>query len=466
MLWNVESLKPVRAPRAYGYPHLTEFSPDGKQLWFADHGEARTEAIGRPGAEAVKGPTPPSDGVHVYWTPTARTWLRRADPKAARKRINENDIQRQVKVQTVDAATKKVVREFTLEGHFVQASPDGQFLLTAHGGINPLIVTNSIPPPSPAGPWMVWDAATGRKCCDLTEGTDDPIGLRGMLAMYGHTPQIFSPDGRLLAWHGSTGTIVTELRTGRKVARIAPSTASFSALSADGKTLAGADGNHVVLCELATGTIRAAFAGHDAPVAAVRFGPDGLLASSSYDGTVIVWDLFGKKRAKTKERLTETELAAAWNALARTDAKTAHEAAIELGQHPGQAIPYLRDRIAAHAETAWRDIKPLIKALDNTQFAVRDQADRKLRAHGALAIPALEAALRQPVSPELRRRVEGLLQAINTSPSGPGLQAYRGLEVLERLRAADALEQLQTGDDANPIAMEAKLCRQRVKGRP
>jgi hypothetical protein len=178
----------------------------------------------------------------------------------------------------------------------------------------------------------------------------------------------------------------------------------------------------------------------------------------------MLWDVFGKNRAKVKPRLSDEDLQAAWNTLSQADAEKAHNAALELSQHPAQAIAFMQARIAANADKQKREVQPLIADLDSSQYRVRVQAEKKLRDLGALAIGELESAAHRPKSLEFIRRVEFLLQDIGSTPAmGTWLQTYRGLELLERLAAAAPLDGL--GKDDGPVAIEARSCSKRLKDR-
>lgn len=465
MMWDVHTGLPVQPPLLHHGPLGLRFSPDATQLCFYSNSRPVVLDLGSQRVDSRADPALPRDAAMIHWLPKSKTWIRHAGkpPGIFRSR---GDVARHVKIQLVEAGSKKVMREFDIEGHFVQASPDGRFLLSAHAGDNLLLIMNSETPLQAVGPWMVWDAETGQKRCELSDRSQpiQPYKHTGgagyaylhLLAWGG--PMAYSPDGRLVAWRSPSGAInVTDLDAGRLHATI-PATTGLIAFSADGKTIACGDDKTVQLYETATGKMRSRLDGHRATLTSLEFSKNGvLLASGSQDGAIYVWDAV--KRATRQGR---TDLAAAWDDLAQADAAKAHDAAGALADQKDQAVKLLRARIADYADTFERETRPLIKALDSDVYKVRQQAQLKLRQHGAFALPALRSALAQPVTPELRRRLETLQNEAGTSPSGAWLQAYRGLELLERLGAADALESLSKRSADSPVAQEARRCLERV----
>jgi hypothetical protein len=83
-----------------------------------------------------------------------------------------------------------------------------------------------------------------------------------------------------------------------------------------------------------------------------------------------------------------------------------------------------------------------IAELDHPLFAVRERADRELRQASVQAEPALRRALGNRPSPEVRTRVQHILDAMPMPGSDPELlRAWRSVEVLETI-ATPAARQL------------------------
>jgi RNA polymerase sigma factor (sigma-70 family) len=152
----------------------------------------------------------------------------------------------------------------------VALSPDGSMLAGA----------------PPGKPIRLWDLRTLRDLPPLQGQPNEPA----------HCPA-FSPDGKLLAavyprslvrlWDVSTRREVRQIQAqGFQVFR--------TTFSADGKTLAIADGVSVTLWDVATGKCRHDF-GHTYNVDALHFSPDGktLVSGAAYHDTLVrVWDPF------------------------------------------------------------------------------------------------------------------------------------------------------------------------------
>ena len=110
--------------------------------------------------------------------------------------------------------------------------------------------------------------------------------------------------------------------------------------------------------------------------------------------------------------------------LGSSDAATAFKAEQALGTAPNETIARLAQAVQPAAPVDSEAIRRLISRLDAKAFAERQQVSAQLQALGSRARPALLGALEGSPSPELRRRVEALLQDLDW-PQGP--EELRGI---------------------------------------
>jgi WD40 repeat protein len=170
-------------------------------------------------------------------------------------------------------------------------SPDGRWLVTAAGEKEPHPQVPTVPLP---GPLKVWDAETGRLLRTLDTGPKEvmrclavsPDGKRIVAARY----DTLTSEAELKVWDAGTGAALLTLENvfGGTVALMEDIT-----FSPDGKRIAGATGDSVVLWEAATGrdilTLKSPVT--FSRLLSVSFSPDGRrLAAANTVGTVLVWD--------------------------------------------------------------------------------------------------------------------------------------------------------------------------------
>jgi RNA polymerase sigma factor (sigma-70 family) len=275
----------------------------------------------------------------------------------------------------------------------------------------------------------------------------------------------FSPDGRFLAdwaenplgpsrmdhvhvWDAATGRAVATLAAGPRPG------ATAAAFSPDGRTLATAPADGVVrLWETATWRVRAEFRGHRDRVTAVAFGPDGRLYTGGLDTVVLGWDV------RPPHDPAGGTLAAAWEALADTDARAGFRAQGRFLADPDKAVKWFAARLTPARPPDPARVKELIADLNSDNFAARERATEDLRDHG----PAAEAALRDVVakspSLEARRRAERLLRELaGPVPPPRELRALRAAEVLEWAATPEAralLRELAGGAPGARLTREA-----------
>ncbi|TMQ32242.1 MAG: hypothetical protein E6K70_19610 [Planctomycetota bacterium] len=129
-------------------------------------------------------------------------------------------------------------------------------------------------------------------------------------------------------------------------------------------------------------------------------------------------------------------------------------------------MPLLRERLHPVSATAVQGVVRQIQDLDSGRFADRENASRALEALGELAAPELEAALRNPVSAEVRRRIESILDKARAAAIPPNvLRAVRAVEVLDRIGTKEAraiLASLAQGVPNARLTREAKASLARI----
>ena len=112
-----------------------------------------------------------------------------------------------------------------------------------------------------------------------------------------------------------------------------------------------------------------------------------------------------------------------------------------------------------------------IADLDNRRFAVRQTATRQLEKQGELAESVLRQALEAKPTTEARRRLERLLDRVDSQrrfPSGEHLRLLRALAVLENIgtkQARSVLEKLAKGAPEARLTQEAKAALKRMARR-
>jgi hypothetical protein len=115
-------------------------------------------------------------------------------------------------------------------------------------------------------------------------------------------------------------------------------------------------------------------------------------------------------------------------------------------------------------------VAALIKDLDSDVFARREEASKKLREYGTKAERALRRELAGAASPETKRRLESVLEAIGPLVlrlplTGDALRGVRAIEVLERVATPEAQTLLQAWAEQERderLAAEATTALERI----
>ncbi|MHB1426838.1 MAG: WD40 repeat domain-containing protein [Gemmataceae bacterium] len=251
-----------------------------------------------------------------------------------------------------------------------------------------------------------WDAATGKALPFF--GKHDG-GLSGIAV---------SPDGRSVAAASLGGSLyLWETATGQK--RLVSKDAGLVdrvAFSPDGRLLAVVNGGnsthiqgnppevipqgvetreHVRLVRIADGKVIRRFTGHLGGIGCLNFSPDGrTLASGGHDSTVLVWDVTDRAvpRAKATPVLKPEKLAELWKEL-RGTAADSHGSMSTLISAPGQAVPFLDEKLKPIAVLDAERFGRLLNKLESDQFAEREEATHEIKKLGDSAESALRKAL-------------------------------------------------------------------------
>jgi hypothetical protein len=324
----------------------------------------------------------------------------------------------------------------------------------------------------------VWDTATGKESKVLSQP--------GVVAV---ESVAVSPDGRLLAtwgWDRNVRLWGAEPSAFRAMLRGHTVVVSCVAFSPDGRVLASAGGGEVKLWRVPTGEYLGTQKGHANSIWAVRFAPDGRsLATASRDQTVKLWEVATRQErrtladagdtgeAKPAAALTEKEREEIWQALAAPEAVPAARALGRLADVPGQAVPWLAERLKPGAKADGRQekrVRELIAQLDDDNFATREKATEELEKLGAAAGPALRQALDNAPSAEMRLRLERLLGKLGAPAADPErLRTLRAVEALELIGTPEArrlLRQLAAGAPEALLTQEAAASFGRLAKRP
>jgi WD40 repeat protein len=193
----------------------------------------------------------------------------------------------------------------------------------------------------------------------------------------------------------------------------------------------------------------------------LAFTPDGRrLATGHPDSTILLWDV--PLPPPKRKPLAAKELESLWRDLADADAAKAWRAVWSLSDSPDEVMPLLRARLKPVPVVPEDAMRKLVTGLDDSSFAVRDAAAKRLKELGLQAEPGLHAALKAKPSLEQRRRIEELLAALPAVPPPPSveeLRQLRALIVLEYFRTPEArrlLEDVAKGQESARLTQQAR----------
>ncbi len=241
------------------------------------------------------------------------------------------------------------------------------------------------------------------------------------------------------------------------------------AFSRDGRLLASSDEDKVHVWEVATGKLLRTFRGHRSEIESLAFSGNGRrLASGSWDGTALLWDLPLALRAvgTPPGDASDKEVAVGWADLLAADADRAYAAVFRLAEAPARSVPFLSRHLKPVLDAQRQEIRRAIEDLGSPTFALRQKAFERLKGLGLAAAPAVRAALEKDGPLEVRRRLEQLLEGITgRAVSGEWLRTLRALAVLEHAGTPEArrlLRALANGARGAWLTQEARTACDRL----
>jgi WD40 repeat protein len=454
-LWDAKSGKPLRTLQTSSMgTALAEFSSDGRSLVSVDFANKVVTWDCQSGKELKSFKLP---GEFRSWFGRAalspdRTTLAIAPSLRAKSReITMWDVRSGKEICRLEESVKLPGIRYSFDGACF--APDGKTLYACGGSSFEV---------------DRWDAVTGRSRGDF-----------GRLSGGGEALAI-APDGRSLAVAAAGGSVcLFEVATGqsRWVAQQKDNITSV-AFSPTGRLLAVANNGRsrfmkaddllvyqdtnrddATILDSGDGHVVRTFRGHVGGVKCLAFSPDGRkLASGGADTTVVIWDV-SKINSAVAAKLSEPDRI--WSDL-RADAQQSYRSMTSLVAAPNDAVTLLNAKLQPVPGSDPAQIAALVQKLDSTRFADREQAMQRLKSFGDSAEPALRKALTRSTSAEARGRIETTIADI----AAGHLRNLRAIEVLERIRTADArklLERLAAGTPAAWLTQEASTTVARLK---
>ena len=268
----------------------------------------------------------------------------------------------------------------------------------------------------------------------------------------------FSADGQQIVTSEANTIVIRNASTGAEQSRLTAesSEVAWFTIAPDGHSIAwGGNDRSIHLWELASGGERLTLDGSQ-PATSLAFMPGGKgLITGESEGHLTLWDL---------DQVPGSDSATAMEMLDDPDAKSAYRAMLSLSHRPEEAVKFLRQRL--RAEQNFNDaLASLIVELDHNRYAIRERAMRDLIGMGRDALPTILEALKNDPSPEVRQRLDRIVERIEQSSQAISVSQARALECLERIgtpNARQTLEMLAGRGSHSAIAHEARLALMRM----
>lgn len=322
-------------------------------------------------------------------------------------------------------------------------------------------------------PVLPWDLQTGKE--------------RGLERAYVRRISV-SPDGRLMAGKSVNGAIglwdvdsgerlhLFPVYHGHGIAKPNSDWGRPVKFSPDGKLLAliaERPADVILLWDTATGKNLGRFLTGQGQVTSLAFSADSKrLVSGGKNGTALVWDCGSPEPpAPPVERTTE-QMEALWKAIVPADVKkvSLYNGYRELWTLAASknAAGFMKGKVSPVPLASDKELDQLLADLDSTKFDVRAKATTKLVKLGPAAEVALNKALENKPSLELRKRIDAILKKLPAWQVA-GYRSLRAVEALEYApdqdEARQLLAKLAKGNPAAALTREARAALERLDRR-
>lgn len=199
--------------------------------------------------------------------------------------------------------------------------------------------------------------------------------------------------------------------------------------------------------------------------------PDGIRAASTNkdDYTALTWRLAGAlfNNRSIDGALEPKKIDALWNDLADVDGSLAFGATLKLISLDSAAVHLLATKMKPIEKPGPELVERLIDDLDDTDYGVRRDAAKKLKAYGDCIVPASKSRLRGQVSNELGRALNAIVEscAIESPERLRRSRAVHVLECIGSVEAKELLKKLAAGASDASLTQDAQCAIQRLLNR-
>jgi hypothetical protein len=209
--------------------------------------------------------------------------------------------------------------------------------------------------------------------------------------------------------------------------------------------------------------------GFDYAPSAMAFSPDGRrLASWSYDGTILLWEMT-ERPTISRVRMSREYLESLWRDLGSPNATIGYCAMKALDAGREETLRFLEGRLRSVSSREVESVHELVRALDADNFEERERATTDLKPVALRYSTLLRRLQLKSKSAEARFRIAALVAERTLPNSAETLRMLRAIQILERIGTGQCetlLTVLAAGgrEARETVAAKLALKRLRVRG--